>query len=132
MQDLNLTITRALPTSDGTVTSSDMDLGCATPGVSVKDTELVVDIPDLTATNLPSADTLTITVQSGESTTPTGSTNLVKVITGTGSTIAAQSVKFRLPSNIGRYVNVKIVAAGGTGDMSAKSATISLQVSLFK
>lgn len=132
MQDLNLTIARALPTADGTVTSADIDLGSSAPGVGVKDSELVVEVPELTAVNLPNADTLTITVQSGESAAPTASANLVKVITGTGSNIAAQAVKFRLPSNVGRYVNVKFAAAGGTGDISAKSATISLQPSLLK
>lgn len=131
MKDLNLTVTRALPTADGTVTSSDLDLGCAAPGASVKDSELVIEVPQLSSTLLPSADTLTITVQSGESATPSTTTNLVKVITGTGSTIAAQDVKFRLPSTIGRYVNVKFVAAGGTGDQSGVSATISLRPRLY-
>jgi hypothetical protein len=132
MKDLNLTVTRALPTSDGTVTSPDLDLGCAKPGASVRDAELVIEIPALTSTHLPSADTLTITVQSGESASPSASINLVKVITGTGSTIAAQEIYFRLPSTIGRYVNVKFVAAGGTGDMSGVTATISLRPKLRK
>jgi hypothetical protein len=127
MKDLDLTITRALPTADGTVTSSDLDLGCAAPGASVRDAELVIEVPALSSTLLPNADTLTITVQSGESAAPTTTTNLVKVITGTGSTIAAQEVKFQLPPTIGRYVNVKFVAAGGTGDQSGVSATISLR-----
>lgn len=131
MKDLNLTITRALPTADGTVTSSDFDLGCTAPGASVRNAELVIEVPALSAVLLPNADTLTITVQSGESAAPTTTTNLVKVITGTGSTIAAQEVKFHLPSGIGRYVNVKLVAAGGTGDQSGVSATISLRPKLF-
>lgn len=117
-------ITRALPTADGTVTSSDIDLG-AYPD-DLENYELLISVPELSATNLPSADTLTITVQSGDTATPSTTTNLVKVITGTGSTIAAQEVRFRLPSTVGRYVNVKFVAAGGTGDISAKSATIQL------
>lgn len=117
-------ITRALPTSDGTVTSSDFDLG-ANPD-ELENIELLIEVPSLTSTNLPSADTLTITVQSGDSATPSTSTGFVNVITGTGSTIAAQEYRFRLPSTIGRYVNVKFVAAGGTGDISAKSATLSL------
>jgi len=131
MKDLNLTITRALPTADGTVTSTDLDLGAAAPGSSVKDAELVIEVAELSGANLPAADTLTLTVQTGEAVTPTTSANLVHVITGNGGTIAAQSVKLRLPSNVGRYVNVKLVAAGGTGDMSAKSATISLRPKLY-
>lgn len=135
MKDLNLTVTRALTASDGTVTSDDIDLGASSSqggaGSSVKDAELVIEVPSLSGSELASADTLTLTVQSGDSATPSTSMNLVKVITGTGSTIAAQEVKFRLPSNVGRYVNVKAVTAGTTGDMSAKSLTISLRPKLF-
>jgi hypothetical protein len=132
MKDLNLTITRALPTADGTVTSSDLDLGTSAPGSSVRDSELFIEVPALSAVNLPAADTLTITVQTGESAAPTTTANLVKVITGTGTAIAAQEVKWHLPSTIGRYVNVKVVAAGGTGDMSGVTATISLRPRLLK
>jgi len=125
-KDARLSVTRALPTSDGTVTSSDLDLGCSAPGESLSNVELLIEVPALSSTHLPSADTLTITVQSGESATPSTTLNLVKVITGTGSTIAAQDIRFRLPTTTGRYVNVKFVAAGGTGDISGVSATVSL------
>lgn len=125
IRDASLTVTRALPTADGTVTSSDIDLG---PGpYQGENFELSIEVPELSSTLLPSADTLTITVQAGASATPSTTLNLVKVITGTGSTIAAQELRFRLPSNCGRYVNVKFVAAGGTGDQSGVSATIALR-----
>lgn len=126
-KDINLTVTRALTASDGSVTSSDIDLGCSSPGDSVKDVELVIEIPSLTSSELASADTLVVLVQSGESATPSTSAGLSTTITGTGSTIAAQTIRYRLPSTIGRYVNVKFTTAGTTGDMSAKSATISLR-----
>lgn len=118
-------VTRALPTADGTVTSSDFDLGADT--YKNESFELSIEVPELSSTLLPSADTLTITVQGGSSAAPSTSLNLVKVITGTGSTIAAQEIRFRLPSDCPRYVNVKFVAAGGTGDQSGVSATIALR-----
>ena len=127
IKDTLTTVTRALPTADGTVTSSDIDLGAVNGGRSVENVELSIEVPALTSTLLPSADTLTITVQGGASAAPTTSLNLVTVITGTGSTIAAQELRFRLPSNCPRYVNVKFVAAGGTGDQSGVSATIALR-----
>jgi len=127
IQDYLLTVTRALPTADGTVTSSDIDLGAVSPGDSMEHMELVVAVPALSSTLLPSADTLTITVQAGAAAAPTTSINIVKVITGTGSTIAAQDLRFKLPSDVARYVNVKFVAAGGTGDQSGVSATITLR-----
>lgn len=122
IQDYQFTVTRALPTADGTVTSSDLNFGTNT--VFPENVELDIAVPALTSTHLPSADTLTITVQGGASATPSTSLNLVKVITGTGSTIAAQNIRFRLPSDCPQYVNVKFVAAGGTGDISGQTATI--------
>lgn len=127
IQDYNFTITRALPTADGTVTSTDLDLEAVAPGVTGESIELLIAVPALSAVLLPSADTLTITVQNGAAAAPTATLNLVKVITGTGSTIAAQDVRFRLPSTCARYLNVKFVAAGGTGDQSGVSATISIR-----
>ncbi len=127
IQDYSNTITRALPTADGTVTSSDFDLGTSAPGVVLEGVELVVAIPALSSTLLPSADTLTITVQGGAAATPSTSLNIVKVITGTGSTIAAQEWRVKLPNDCPRYVNVKFVAAGGTGDQSGVSATLTLR-----
>lgn len=124
IQDTDLTITRALPTADGTVTSADFDLGADI--YKGENYELEVTIPSLTSTLLPSADTLTMTVQGGAAVTPTTSLNLVQITTGTGSTVAEQKIRFRLPSNCPRYVNVKFVAAGGTGNMSGVSATAKL------
>ena len=125
IKDEELLVTRALPTADGTVTSDDLDLGADT--YKGENYELSIEVPALSAALLPSADTLTITVQGGASAAPSTSLNLVKVITGTGSTIAAQELRFRLPSDCPRYVNVKFVAAGGTGDQSGVSATVALR-----
>jgi hypothetical protein len=120
--DANYIVTRALPTADGTVTSTDFDLGT---GLKPENVELEITIPALTATQLPNADTLTITVQSGASATPT--TELFRLPVITGSTGYAGGVlRYRLPSGCGQYLNVKIVAAGGTGDISGSSATIKL------
>ena len=124
IQDKDLTITRALPTADGTVTSADFDLGADI--YKGENFELEVTIPSLTSTLLPNADTLTMTVQGGAAVTPTTSLNLVQITTGTGSTVAGQKIRFRLPSNCPRYINVKFVAAGGTGNMSGVSATAKL------
>jgi len=127
LQDALLKVTRALPTADGTVTSADIDLQNTAPGVGLDNVELVIDLPALTSTHLPSADTLTITLQGGASATPSTSLGITKVVTGTGSTIAAQSLRFRLPPDCPRYINAKFVAAGGTGDISGVSATVGLR-----
>jgi len=126
IKDALLIITRALPTADGTVVSTDFDLEAVYPGVTAESFELLLAVPALSSTLLPAADTLTITVRAGAAAAPTTTLGLVRVITGTGSTIAAQELRFRLPSNVGRYVNVQYVAAGGTGDMSGATVTQSL------
>ena len=116
-------ISRALPTADGTVTSSDIDLGAGV--YKGENYELEITIPALTITQLPNADTLTITVQNGAAATPTTALHVFPVITGS-SGHAGSVLRYRFPSNASRYANVKIVAAGGTGDISASSATINL------
>jgi hypothetical protein len=122
VEDAAFSITRALPTADGTVTSADFDLGT---GIKPENTELEIVIPALNATQLPNADTLTITIQHGAAATPT--TELVRLPVITGSTgYAGGTTRFRLPSSTLQYLNVKIVAAGGTGDISGSSATIKL------
>lgn len=123
VRDYAHTITRALPTADGTVTSTDIDLGAGV--YKDENYELEITIPALTATQLPNADTLTITVQAGAAASPTTAVAVLPVITGsTGH--AGSVIRYRFPSNVARYANVKIVAAGGTGDISASSATIRL------
>lgn len=125
--DNELSVTRALPSTDEAVTSSDIDLGGKLEAAH-SDVELLIDLPALTAVELPSADTIDIEVQHGSSATPTTRLVALKQIVGDGSTRAAERLRVALPSNTERYINVKITAAGGVGDMSAKSATISLAV----
>lgn len=118
--DADLAVTRSLPTSDGTVTTADIDLGS---DHIPEGSEFVVEIPDLNSTHLPNADTLTITHQSGSSATPT-TARASQVLTGAGGNGAGPStLRFRAASDMGRYHNFKIVAAGLTGDMSAEDFT---------
>lgn len=120
ISDASLNVSRALPTADGNVTSSDIVIGVAN-FPQAGNWEMGVKLPDLTATHLPSADTLTIELLNGSSATPT-TVIAQKVITGTGSTIQAQTVRLGIPSDAGPYFAVKFTAAGGTGDMSGVTA----------
>lgn len=123
IQDATFVKTRALPTADGTVTSADLDLGAG--AFKPEEMELEITVPALNSTQLPNADTITMTIQHGAAATPTTLLAVLPVITGS-SGYAGGTFRFRLPSNTLRYVNVKFVAAGGTGDISASSATIKL------
>jgi hypothetical protein len=126
IQDADLTKARLLTSADGNVTSPDLDLGTNSKGFLTEEHELEVLIPALTATQLASADTLTILLQGGSAVTPTTSLNISAVLTGTGSAIPQTSFRFRLPANCPRYVNAKFTTAGTTGDMSAVSASVRL------
>ena len=128
VKDYLTTVTRALPTADGTVTSGDIDLGAVVGGAGLENVQLTVEVPALNATQLPNSDTLTITIQGGASASPSTSLNLVRVLTGAGGVgVAAVTWAVRLPPDCPRYINVKFVAAGGTGDISASTATVALR-----
>lgn len=128
IKDAGLSVDRALTAADGSVTSADLDLDAVQPGVTLEACELLVEIPALLAAELASADTLTIAVQAGAAAAPTTALRgMGAVITGDGNAIAAQSFRFRLPSDCPRYVNVKFTTAGTSGDMSDKTATVSLR-----
>lgn len=117
----------ALPTADGTSYSTTIDLGDV--DFVGENLELSITVPDLTVTHLPNADTLTVSVLAGAATDPTAViADAVVVYTGAGGAGATGSTtRFRLPSTCPRYVRVKFVAAGGTGDMSAVDAVVGLR-----
>lgn len=115
----------ALPTADGTAYSADIDLEIT--GYKGENYELEITIPSLSAVELPNADTLTCNIVAGASANPTAVIlGSVLVVTGDGSASTAVTDTVRLPSDTPRYVRVQFVAAGGTGDISGKDATVSL------
>ena len=119
-QDASLSVDRALPTADGNVTSADIVIGTA-GFPQAEGFSMGVRLPDLTSTHLPNADTLTVELLNGASATPT--TDIAtRVVTGDGSTAAAQTVRLGVPRDAGSYFAIKMTAAGGTGDMSALTA----------
>lgn len=126
IQDYLLTSSIALTAADGSATCADIDLGPNTGDHIVEGHTLSVYIPELSGTELASADTLVILVQHGDSASPTTAFNpsLTKTLTGDGNTIAAQTLYFKLPYNVNRYVNVKFTSAGTSGDMSDKTAIV--------
>lgn len=115
----------ALPGNNATTYSDEFDLG---PGRHVADLEMSCDLPALNTTHMVNAGT-TLTVSLISSDTASDQANGVevpmsrKVITGTGSTIAAQSFRVKVPSDASRYVSFKFVLAGAGSNASTASAT---------
>ena len=128
IQDYELTKSIALTAADGTVTTDDIDLG-PNPGDHFPEgTILEIYLPIIGATELANADTLIAVVQHGDSASPTTafSPSLTFTTTGTGSEIAAQTIRYKIPFNVNRYLNVKFTSAGTSGDMSDKTAIVKL------
>lgn len=123
--DKSLQVLLALPSTDEAVTSSDIDLKTPLEAASGL-VELLIDIPALTLTEFPNEDTIDIVVQHGAAASPTTQLVALAQIVGVATAYAGARLRVALPSSTLRYLNVKITAAGGVGDMSGKNATISL------
>lgn len=108
-----------MPTADATVYSQDFNLGAG--AYKGEHYEFIVKLPSVTVTHLPDADTLTVSICAGAAAAPTTAIlPSIHVVTGAGGAGAAASeIRVRLPSDCPQYVRARVVAAGGTGDMSA-------------
>jgi len=133
VKDASFVETKALGTADGTVATDGMDLGALSArGARLEqgDCELKIEAPALNTTQLPNADTNTYSIETDEDVafgSPKVLADKVIVQTGAGGAgAAAVTARFRLPSDCERYVRVKSVLAGGTGDCSGASMTASL------
>ena len=133
LKDASFVKAKALGTSDGTVVTEGMDLGALSArGARLEhgDCELQIEAPALDATQLPNADTNTYSIETDDD-VAFGSAKIIadKVIVQTGAGgvgAAAVTERFRLPSNCERYVRVKSILSGTTGDCSGASMTVSL------
>jgi hypothetical protein len=121
--------TRALPASaSSTVDGAAIDLTNGPKGHLTGDVEFVLTAPAVNATMAPDTRTFTysiITSDAADLSNPTLLMPGVIVQTGAASAGAASaSHRFRLPSNTKRYVGVRVVSGGSTGNASAVSATL--------
>lgn len=129
--DSSVTVTRALPATDETLASAGIDLGHGTKGSLLVNAELLLNAPALTTTELPNADTHIYDLFHDDAANFGSEVLLADNVltqTGAGGTGAAAAEKrFRLPSDVKRYVRMKVTGAGGVGNASAKSATLQLK-----
>jgi hypothetical protein len=129
--DAVLAVTRALPAAaSATVNSTGIDLEVGTRSDFVAYSELLVSAPALSTTILPDTRTMTYHVQ--HDTDPAFGTavtiaNSLIVQTGAGGVgAAATTARFKLPTNVKRYIRLQIVSGASTTDASATSATMQL------
>ena len=131
IKDASFVKTKALGTSDGTVVTVGMDLGALSArGARLENCELLIEAPVLDATQLPNGDTNTYSIETDDD-VAFGSAKIVAngviIQTGAGGVgAAAATARFKIPSDCERYIRVKSILAGTTGDCSASSMTASL------
>lgn len=133
LKDALLKKADALPTADGTSYSTGIDLhALTTKGARLALMELLLEIPDLTVVHLPNADTLTFSLV-GDTALPIDGSSVVvqaailSMLGAGGVGDGPESKRVKIPSDFSyRYVGIKAVAAGGTGDISAVDMTSQL------
>src|SRR5688572_787579 len=121
IQDAAFIKTATLPDTAAETFTADFQLDS---GMKPEHYEGELQIPELSGADLPNGETLTTTILSGSSASPTSGVLVRHVTTGTGSTIAAQNVRFRLPTGCPAYIRGKFESSASAGDMSAKTATV--------
>jgi len=131
VMDAALRSTVALPSGASATTGNGIDLGHdptrTVPGQLVAEFELLIEVPAVTTGMLGDAATIkydVVTSANSDLSSPTVVAKEVIVQTGAGGAgAAANSVRFRLPTNCQRYVGLKSTKSA-SGDASSVSATM--------
>jgi hypothetical protein len=129
MRDASLKVTKALPAAASTsVTSNGIDTGKGLNGDQLADFEFLLTMPALNATMLPDTRTATYIIE--HDTDPAFGTvatlNVGSVVkTGAGGVgAAADTFRFRLPTDAKRYIRAKCTFGASTADASTVSLTL--------
>ncbi len=126
LKDAVLEETKALPaTASASIYTAGIDLEKVASGLHLADCELEVSAPALTTTMLPDTKTMTYKVQMDNDSAFGSPTDLFPsaiVQTGAGGAGAAAVVKrYRLPTDVERYIRVAATSGADVTDSSAVS-----------
>jgi len=129
LKDALVKATRALPASTTAVTSSAIDTGVSSAGEQRAAVEFELSAPLVTTAQLPDTKVFVYDViHSDNADLSSPSTLIDNAITQTGASssgAAADSKRFKLPSNAKRYIGFTVSpSASGTGDASGATATL--------
>lgn len=129
IEDAALKRTFALPNGAATTNSTGIDLESNPGGSFVADTEVVINAPALTTTEIGDTQTITYSLRHSDAADFSGDSELLGgliVQTGAGGAGAAAAEKrVRLPSDVKRYVRLRAVKTGAS-NASTASATAKL------
>jgi hypothetical protein len=126
IQDAALIKTIALPASATNVKSGAFDTGNGPRGSFQAQCEIEISAPALAVGELANSSTMKYELITDDNDTFSSATSLGVFITQTGAGgagAAAQTVRARLPTNIKRYVCLRVTNSASV-DASAKTATI--------
>lgn len=127
MRDALLKVTRALPNGAANVTSTSIDLGQGSNGEFVTLTEFLLSAPAMATGVMGDGKTMKYDILMSDSSDLSGPTTLIAAaITQTGAGgagCAATDYRFRLPSNVKRYLGVKVTGSA-SGDATGSSCTL--------
>ncbi|MEZ6068274.1 MAG: hypothetical protein R3B90_21745 [Planctomycetaceae bacterium] len=125
-RDASLRVTKALPGSATTISSDGIDTMTTVNGHQLADVEYEVQAPALTTAELPDTQTMIYLVQHAASSDFSDAVTLhAAFITQTGADgagAAAQTKRFRLTADAGRYLRVRATKSGA-GSAATKSLT---------
>lgn len=129
VKDASLIQTKALPNGAASTSTDGFDLGHGASGDFLAQCELLIEAPALVTGDLGDAATMKYSIEHDDAVgfgTAVAIAKEVLVQTGAGGAgAAAASARFRLPTDVKRYVRVKATNSAA-GDASDKSFTVSL------
>jgi hypothetical protein len=129
VKDAKLIQTKALPNGAANTSIDGFDLKLGPKGDFLSDCELLIEAPVLGVTPLPNSKTMIYSVEHSDTAdfaSPVLMADRVIVQTGAGGEgDVAKSARFRLPSNVKRFVRVKATGSA-SGDASTASFTVSI------
>lgn len=126
IQDSLLTVTRALPGQNATVNSSAIDLGIVNPVLAGTHSDLVLDVP-ATTTATGQTQTFTIEDSADNSSFAAVAALATLVLTGASNATAATTRRWRLPSDVRRYVRVSITSSASATSQTGVLSTLTLR-----
>lgn len=125
--DAQLYVSKALPNGAASTTSDAIDLVNSTSGDFTANCEILISGPALATGVMGDGKTIKYDVITSTSSTLSGPTTIAATVltqTGAGGAgCSASTARFRLPSNVSRYIGVKATGST-TGDCSGSSFTV--------
>lgn len=131
LKDAELEETKALPaTASSSVYTDGIDLEKSANGLHLAECEIELSVPALTTTMLPDTKTMTYKVQMDNDAafgSPTDLFPTAIVQTGAASAgAAAQTKRYRLPTNVERYIRLAATSGADVTNSSAVSMALRL------